>query len=307
MPRGRRPARRRRHAPREARSSRSSGSGSARRTFARRSRSRQALTTIRCSQVVTAESPRKDSARLKAEMRASWSASAASSGLPVVRSATAHSRSRWRANSSPKAAGSPATCASSRATSSRSPPWSSGGPWAHDLTVMSVISPRKPPCGLRAAWSARRAGSASSGSGRAAPSPAAGRRPARPDLVELVEALRRLGHAGRGGVHLEGGGCALEPDRHRLGLLLLAEVDHQPDAGLQAAQRGVRRGRCSWSTRWRGRRRWRWAPSSGFSSGGSARGSKSLTPASLTGEPWAWAELGGFCGRPGVRGSRPSS
>ena len=35
-----------------------------------------------------------------ADNRASWSASAASSGLPRVRSATAHSRSRWRATRS---------------------------------------------------------------------------------------------------------------------------------------------------------------------------------------------------------------
>ncbi len=47
--------------PRPA-SSRSSGNGSARRTFAARSRSRHALTTTRCSQVVTAASPRKLSA-----------------------------------------------------------------------------------------------------------------------------------------------------------------------------------------------------------------------------------------------------
>ena len=46
--------------PRSPYSSRSSGSGSARRTFAARSRSRQALTTTRCSQVVTAASPRND-------------------------------------------------------------------------------------------------------------------------------------------------------------------------------------------------------------------------------------------------------
>ena len=44
--------------PRSAWSSRSSGSGSASRTLRRLSRSRQALTTIRCSQVVTAASPR---------------------------------------------------------------------------------------------------------------------------------------------------------------------------------------------------------------------------------------------------------
>ena len=138
-------------APRAACSSRSSGSGSAARTLRRRSRSRQALTTIRCSQVVTAASPRNDSARRKAETSASWRASAASSGLPVVRRATAHSRSRWRRNSSPNASGSPARCASIRATSwrlvdSSTPPARHGG---QDLTVMSAISPRKPPDGRR--------------------------------------------------------------------------------------------------------------------------------------------------------------
>ena len=59
-------------------------------------RSRQALTTIRCSQVVTAASPRKDPARRNAAIMPSWRPSAASSGLPMVRSATAHSRSRCR-------------------------------------------------------------------------------------------------------------------------------------------------------------------------------------------------------------------
>ncbi len=107
--RDRGPARgRRARLPRAACSSRSSGSGSAARTLRRRSRSRQALTTIRCSQVVTAASPRNDSARRNAEISASWRASAASSGLPVVRRATAQSRSRWRRNSSPNASGSPA-------------------------------------------------------------------------------------------------------------------------------------------------------------------------------------------------------
>ena len=97
-------------APRSARSSRSSGSGSARRTFIARSRSRQALTTTRCSQVVTAASPRKDPARRNAAIIPSWRPSAASSGLPIVRRATAHSRSRCRAKSSPKASASPSTC-----------------------------------------------------------------------------------------------------------------------------------------------------------------------------------------------------
>ena len=109
---GRRARRRGRRAPRGRRAA-----GSAARTLRRRSRSRQALTTIRCSQVVTAASPRKESARRKAEISASWRASAASSGLPVVRSATAQSRSRCRRNSSPNASGSPARWASTRAAS----------------------------------------------------------------------------------------------------------------------------------------------------------------------------------------------
>src|SRR5665648_977937 len=66
---------------------------------------------MRCSQVVTAESPRKESARRKAAMNASCTASAAISGSRVVRKATAHIRSRWRRKSSPKASGSPAQCA----------------------------------------------------------------------------------------------------------------------------------------------------------------------------------------------------
>src|SRR5665648_441651 len=76
---------------------------------------------MRCSQVVTAESPRKESARRKAAMNASCTASAAISGSRVVRKATAHIRSRWRRKSSPKASGSPAQCAesSSRSGSSR--------------------------------------------------------------------------------------------------------------------------------------------------------------------------------------------
>ncbi len=59
----------------------------------RRSRSRHALTTMRCSQVVTAESPRKPLAWRKAEIIASCKASAASSASPSVRTATAHNRS----------------------------------------------------------------------------------------------------------------------------------------------------------------------------------------------------------------------
>ena len=83
----------------------------------RRIRSRQALTTIRCSQVVTAESPRKSPARRNAEIIASCSASAASSGSPSVRSATAHSRSRWRVNNIPNAVALPAQCLRSRSRS----------------------------------------------------------------------------------------------------------------------------------------------------------------------------------------------
>ncbi len=83
----------------------SSGSGTVARVCRRRIRSRQALTTIRCSQVVTAESPRNDPAALYAEISASCSASAASSRSRVVRSATAHNRSRCRRTSSSKAGG----------------------------------------------------------------------------------------------------------------------------------------------------------------------------------------------------------
>ena len=87
-------------------------------TFSRRSRSRHALTTIRCSHVVTAASPRNASARRKAAMNASCTASAASSGSTAVRSATAYIRSRWRRNSSPNA--SPPSPSTWRASSSRS-------------------------------------------------------------------------------------------------------------------------------------------------------------------------------------------
>ena len=97
--------------------SRSSGSGSAARTLARRSRSRQALTTTRWSQVVTRESPRNVPARRNAATYASWRASAASSGLPITRSATAQRRSWWRSTSVLKAVGSPSTWAWSRAAS----------------------------------------------------------------------------------------------------------------------------------------------------------------------------------------------
>ena len=97
--------------PRSPYSSRSSGSGSARRTFAARIRSRQALTTTRCSQVVTAASPRNDPARRYAATMPSCRPSAASSGLPMVRSATAQSRSRCRPKRTPNASRSPATCA----------------------------------------------------------------------------------------------------------------------------------------------------------------------------------------------------
>ena len=87
----------------------------------RRTRSRQALTTIRCSHVVTAASPRKVSARRKADSSASWTASAASSRSPSVRSATDQSRSRWRRTSSPNAFGSPATWAASSSASLAAP------------------------------------------------------------------------------------------------------------------------------------------------------------------------------------------
>ena len=103
--------------PRSLCSSRSSGSASVRRTFAARRRSRQALTTTRCSQVVTAASPRKVSARRYAATRPSCRPSAASCGLPIVRRATAQSRSRWRVNSRPNASGSPATWAASSSAS----------------------------------------------------------------------------------------------------------------------------------------------------------------------------------------------
>jgi hypothetical protein len=80
------------------------------RAVRRRVRSRAELTTILCNQVVTAESPRKLSARRSAAIIASCTASAASSGSPTVRTATAQSRSRCRLNSSPNASGSPDTC-----------------------------------------------------------------------------------------------------------------------------------------------------------------------------------------------------
>ena len=99
--------------PRSPYSSRSSGSASARRTLAARIRSRQALTTTRCSQVVTAASPRNEPALRKAATMPSWSPSAASSGLLMVRSATAQSRSRCRAKRTPKASWSPPTWAAS--------------------------------------------------------------------------------------------------------------------------------------------------------------------------------------------------
>src|SRR6476469_9547668 len=106
--------------PRSRWSSRSSGNELARRTLAARRQSRKALTTTRCSQVVTAASPRKLSARRYAATSPSWSPSAASWGLPMVRSATAQRRSRCRVNSVAKASGSPATWAARRSTSERS-------------------------------------------------------------------------------------------------------------------------------------------------------------------------------------------
>jgi hypothetical protein len=80
-----------------------SGSGTVGRDWRRRILSRQAFTTIRCSQVVTWDSARKLPAARNAEMNASWRASAASSGSRSVRSATAHIRSRCRRTSSLKA------------------------------------------------------------------------------------------------------------------------------------------------------------------------------------------------------------
>ena len=97
--------------------SRSSGSGWALRRFILRSRSRQALTTTRCSQVVTCASPRKLPARRNAAMYASCRASAASSGLRITRSAMAQRRSWWRPTSTANAAGSPPRCASSSSRS----------------------------------------------------------------------------------------------------------------------------------------------------------------------------------------------
>ena len=99
------------------------------RAVRRRIRSRHAFTTIRCSQVVTAESPRKLAARLNAEINASCSASAASSGSDMVRTATAHNRSRCRANSCPNASGSPSTWSFSNSASLCSVSgWASAGP-----------------------------------------------------------------------------------------------------------------------------------------------------------------------------------
>ena len=195
-------------APRAAGSSRSSGSGSAARTLRRRNRSRQALTTIRCSQVVTAASPRKDSARRNAEISASWRASAASSGLPVVRRATAQSRSRWRREQLAERVGVagevcleqggvvalPAGAIGRRRRQASRPD--------RDVGDLARGSRRRP----RAAWSARRAGSASSGVGSSLTVARSGAAVLAADLVELVDGVRGLGHARRGGVHLEGGG-----------------------------------------------------------------------------------------------------
>ena len=210
--RHRRARRRARRAPRGRRAA-----ASAARTFARRSRSRQALTTIRCSQVVTAASPRKESARRNAEIIASWSASAASSGWPVVRRATAHSRSRCRAKSSPKAVGVTgavglrAACGRRARRPGRGPPRGRGrrrsqAARGHDLTEMSADLAAEARRTRQGAWSARPAGSASSGPGPASPWHVAGALGLRPDLVELVEAAGAVGDAGGGGVHLEGGG-----------------------------------------------------------------------------------------------------
>ena len=126
--------------PRSPRSSRSSGSASVRRTFAARRRSRQALTTTRCSQVVTAASPRKVPARRYAATRPSWRPSAASSRLPMVRSATAQSRSRWRAKSTPNAS----RVAGDVGGEQVGVAGLVGGPVAHPRTVTSATSPRNP-------------------------------------------------------------------------------------------------------------------------------------------------------------------
>ena len=120
-----------------------SGRGTVGRALARRRRSRHALTTIRCNQVVTWASPRKVAAERCALSSASWRASAASSGSPVVRRATAQSRSRCRPTSVVNAVGSPAACAASSSASGR---------WSSTVTG-EAYSPAGAPCGCRAARS----------------------------------------------------------------------------------------------------------------------------------------------------------
>jgi hypothetical protein len=104
----------------------------------RRIRSRAAFTTILCSQVVTAESPRKWSARRNAAIIASCRASAASSGSPSVRTATAQSRSRCRPNSSPNASLSPATCLLSSSASDRAVSSAGAFRWVSNIGVGSL-------------------------------------------------------------------------------------------------------------------------------------------------------------------------
>ena len=95
------------------------------------------MTTTRCSQVVTAASPRNEPARRNAAIIPSCRPSAASSGLPMVRSATAHSRSRCRPNSSPNASGSPSTCGAQQLGVGPV-----GSP--HHVTTTSAIVPAEP-------------------------------------------------------------------------------------------------------------------------------------------------------------------
>ena len=160
-----------------------SGSGTVGRAARRRTRSRQALTTMRCSQVVTRASPRKDPAARYADRHASWTASAASSGSPRVRSATAHSRWRCCRTSASKASGSPATWAASRARSrsSLASPSSTAAGYRARAGWEGVSGPGRRAGRLsrrcwRRCWRRRRVGSASgrfgvvsgSGSGRRA-------------------------------------------------------------------------------------------------------------------------------------------
>jgi hypothetical protein len=97
-----------------------SGNATVGRACRRRIRSRQALTTIRCSQVVTADSARNDPAARYAEISASCRASAASSGSRSVRRATAQSRSLCRRTRVSKAYRSPPAWARISSASPRS-------------------------------------------------------------------------------------------------------------------------------------------------------------------------------------------